>query len=310
MKKMDVSIIIINYNTYELTCSCIDSVIKKTKGVYYEIILVDNASTEKIDGPSFEEKFPHITFVQSNVNLGFAKGNNLGIEYSRGRNILLLNSDTYLNNNAIQIVSDYIDNDSEVGLATCKLIYENGMHQKNCKRIPSISLEVIELLRLHKLFSKKRRGTLLFGSYFDYNSIAYPEMVWGAFFMFPKKLLKDFPEKKLHETFFMYGEDMEWSYFINKILNKKVLFIPEGIVTHYIGASGFKSGNNKIIMFYGDKAETIIKHRKIFMKKYKSTFYSFIFFLLRSMNIFFGKGDWNDKLALIKLHWKHGSNLE
>src|SRR6187551_458695 len=97
---MDVSIIIINYNTFDLTSNCIRSVVEQTKNVSYEIILVDNASVEK-DAVEFSNIFPQIVLVKSSTNLGFAKGCNLGIEHSKGDYILLLNSDTVLVNNAV-----------------------------------------------------------------------------------------------------------------------------------------------------------------------------------------------------------------
>ena len=95
-----VSIVIINYNTFQLTCQCIQSVIDLTGQVTYEIILVDNASSE-CDASLFKEKFPSITLVKNPDNSGFAKGNNLGIQHALGDIILLLNSDTYLTEDAV-----------------------------------------------------------------------------------------------------------------------------------------------------------------------------------------------------------------
>ena len=97
---MVVSIIIINYNTFELTSQCIASVEEQTKGIAYEIILVDNASKE-CSPQQFTAKFPTIHLIESSVNLGFAGGNNLGIAAAQGDVILLLNSDTKLINNAV-----------------------------------------------------------------------------------------------------------------------------------------------------------------------------------------------------------------
>src|SRR5690349_21603761 len=99
---MDVSIVIINYNTFELTCKCIASIIEKTRQVSYEIILVDNASVEcKAD--LFLEKYPQIVLIKNSHNQGFAGGNNTGILAARGQVILLLNSDTELVNNAVDL---------------------------------------------------------------------------------------------------------------------------------------------------------------------------------------------------------------
>lgn len=98
---MDVSIIIVNYNTKELTSSCIESVIEHTKNISYEIILVDNKSTDGSE--SFFCKDKRLLFIQSHKNVGFGKANNLGFEYSHGKYIFLLNSDTLLKNNAVEM---------------------------------------------------------------------------------------------------------------------------------------------------------------------------------------------------------------
>lgn len=107
---MDVSIIIINYNTLEMTRKCIDSVLKKTEGISYEIILIDNASTDgsKVYFEKLNEK-GILRYVYSYENMGFGRANNVGIMLSKGNYIFLLNSDTYLKNNAIKMFFDYAE---------------------------------------------------------------------------------------------------------------------------------------------------------------------------------------------------------
>src|SRR4051794_26006845 len=102
MGNPEVSVIIINYNTFKLTADCVRSVIKETKEAIYEIILVDNASPDD-SADELVRLFPQIFLVRSRINLGFAKGNNLGIAHARGEFILLLNSDTILVNDAISV---------------------------------------------------------------------------------------------------------------------------------------------------------------------------------------------------------------
>ena len=104
MRTMDVSIIIVNYNTRQLTSNCIESIFKYTNGVSFEVILVDNASTDgSIDFFTNDER---IIFISSKENLGFGRANNLGYKVAKGRYIFLLNSDTLLLNNAIKIFCD------------------------------------------------------------------------------------------------------------------------------------------------------------------------------------------------------------
>src|SRR5258705_744475 len=122
---IDLSVIIINYNTFDLTCNCIFSVTEHTKNIRYEIILVDNASTE-CDAGLFVKKFPQVKLIKNPVNSGFAKGNNLGIDRAGGNYILLLNSDTVFKNNAAEIVFDFLKHNESYGIGTAQLQYPDG----------------------------------------------------------------------------------------------------------------------------------------------------------------------------------------
>ena len=122
---MQLSIIIINYNTFALTCNCIASIKEKLVGVDYEIILVDNASVE-CDANLFVDKFPFINLIKSPVNTGFTGGNNMGVAAAGGEYLLLLNSDTELINNAPKICLDHLQLHKEVGIATCQFLYPDG----------------------------------------------------------------------------------------------------------------------------------------------------------------------------------------
>ena len=109
---MDISVVIINYNTFELTSNCLRSIYRHTSEIEFEIVLVDNDSSE-CSPDLFLSEFPDIELVKSPINGGFAKGNNLGVERAKGRYIALLNSDTELLNNALKIVVDYFSTDSK-----------------------------------------------------------------------------------------------------------------------------------------------------------------------------------------------------
>lgn len=251
---IDVSIVIVNYNTFELTCNCIQSVLDKTKDLRYEVILVDNASHE-CDPEDFKTRFPSIVLIKSSENGGFAKGNNLGIEVSKGKYVLLLNSDTELINNSVKITFNYLEKHLNVGVVSAQLQYPDGVIQAVCQRFPSIKYQLIELLRLHKLVSKTKAGDMLLGAFFDHNQQAQVDWVWGAYFMFPKQILQQLPQKKLADNFFMYLEDMQWCFEISK-LGYEVHYEPAAKVTHFMGGSGGK--RNKLME----------ENFKIFMKMY------------------------------------------
>ena len=248
-----ISIIILNYNTFDLACQCIESIYEYTKNVDFEIIIVDNAST--MDEPdNFLELFPKIKLVKNTENRGFAGGCNDGIKVAKGDTILLLNSDTKLLNDAISITYDFLNTHPNVGIVTCRLENEDGSPQNNCYHFPSISKTLIELLRLQKFFPKSNFKKTLYGYFFDYDIIAYPDYIWGAFFMFPRKLLDIFPNQLLPETFWMYFEDMEWCWLARQA-GYEVVFVPDGRVLHY----GGKNHNPKALKMMNDNFNQFLK---------------------------------------------------
>jgi len=245
---MDVSVIIVNYNTFELTCKCINSVYQFTKEVSFEIILIDNASAECNAG-LFLEKFPGIVLIKNTENVGFAKGNNTGIKLATGNSILLLNSDTELIEDSISMCCKKLEQlQDKVGIITCKLVYPNGDIQKQCYRFPSISLKLLELFRVHKLFRAKNRAQKFMGSYFDNCSDIMPDYVWGTFFMFKRDSLRKMVDGKLNEDYFMYYEDVRWCYDFSK-QNKKCYYYSQTSIIHHLSQSlKHKSNKSRIIV--------------------------------------------------------------
>jgi GT2 family glycosyltransferase len=229
------SIIIVNYNTFTLTCNCIESIREKSSGFDFEIILVDNGSTDH-KAKEFKVRYPEINLITNESNLGFSKAVNQGIEYAIGEFILLINSDCILENNAIGICIDFLKKNPGLGVVTGKLISPDGTFQNNCQRIPSVKLKLIELLRLQKLLSREKAGELLLGPFFQYDRVVYPDWIWGTFFMFHRRLLNLLPENKLSDRFFLYGEDYEWcmNFRHYKI---KVSYNPDAEIVHLMSQS-------------------------------------------------------------------------
>lgn len=257
-----VSVIIVNYNTFELTCKCIQSILERTAGCSYEIIVVDNASVEQ-DIKKINILFPVVTLIESDVNLGFAKGNNLGILHAKGDFILLLNSDAELQNDAISICFDFLQREKQVAVVSAMLKFPDGITQHNCQRFPSIKYKLFELFRLQKILPRAKAGKILLGFFFNYSEVVYPDWVWGTFFMFRRKLLDSLPGGKLADDFFMYVEDMQWCMEFRK-LGYTIAFQPAALVTHYMGKSG------------GPKSRLIDENMNQFMERYYSRTERFI----------------------------------
>lgn len=254
---MQVSIIIVNFNTFELTSNCIRSIYEKMNGLAYEIILVDNASNER-NPDDFKVEFPNIKLIKSEINLGFAKGNNLGIEQATGEYILLLNSDCELINNAPLLSYEYMEANKNCGLSTVQLKYPTGKLQYNCRRFRSISWELLEIIPLYLLLSKEKREALMLHHYFDHNRKIDCDWVWGTYMFFTREVLKSLPGEKLAEDFFMYCEDVLWCWQI-KQLGLDITFLPEGKVMHvHKGSSSNKKSHFQ---------KMGIKNHEIFMRR-------------------------------------------
>ena len=220
------------------------SVIKYTKDIQYEIILVDNASTN-CNPDEFLERFPTIRLVKSPVNAAFSKGNNRGIEVVKGEYVLLLNSDTELTANAILPCIEYLQKNIKTAVVTTKLIYPDGRLQHTCQRFPNVVYNVLEKLRFQKFFPRLG-GKLILGPFFNYNETVKVDWTWGAFFMFPRRILKELPSGKLNDAFFMYCEDVKWCWDF-KELGYDIIYLPHGGVIHYMGgSSGPKNDQMKL----------------------------------------------------------------
>jgi len=226
-----VSIVIINYNTFQLTCNCIRSVIAFTKGVSYEIILVDNASIE-CDPENFKTEFPEIILIKSPTNGGFAFGNNLGVEKASGDFILLLNSDTVLIEDAISASVNFALQNGSAGVVGCRMVYPDNTIQYTARRFRSISWELLDLFRFIPLMMPyKKRASLMLGKYFRHDENTVCDWVNGAFFLIPKSILAKLTDNKLDDRFFMYGEDHLWCEQI-KNCGYQILFYAGATIIH------------------------------------------------------------------------------
>jgi GT2 family glycosyltransferase len=226
-----VSIIIINYNTFALTSNCIRSVIDKTKGVGYEIILVDNASVE-CEASEFLKEFPSIKLARSTINGGFAHGNNLGIEMASGEYILLLNSDTILLEDSISKSVEFLAANKSIGVLGCRMTYADGVVQISARPFKTISWELLDLFRfIPYLMPYTKRSRMMLGKYFRHDANMECDWIGGAFFLVPKKIIDQLPGKRLDERFFMYGEDQLWCEQIRKI-GYSIMFFSGTTIVH------------------------------------------------------------------------------
>lgn len=230
---MNVSTVIINYNTLELTKNTINSVIEKTKDLDYEIILVDNAST---DGSVefFEKEYKDkIIFIKNDKNIGFGRANNKGIEIAKGKYVFLLNSDTLLINNAIKILFDFMEKNENCGVCGGNLFDINLKPAHSFLReLPCLSSEIdSELNFLGKFIRKVTKKRKDFNYSKSEKEVGY---ITGADMMIRKEILLE--TGYFDEDFFMYSEETELTYRIKK-RGYKVISVPQAMIIHLEGKS-------------------------------------------------------------------------
>lgn len=261
---MDLSIIIVNYKTLELTTSCIDSILKSnTKSLDYEIIVVDNASE---DGSieSIQNQFKSVKTIINHENQGFSKANNLGMKASVGDYVLLLNSDTIVELNTLKGAYDFIKDHKHIGALGCKIMLPSGKLDVACKRsFPTPLNGIYHSLHLDEAFPDSVRFGAYNLTYVDENKICSIDCIMGAFMMVPRKVID--AVGILDEDYFMYGEDVDWCYRI-KNAGYQVMYYPQVRIFHHKKASGIGKRNPKVIEAFYDSM--IIFYNKHYQNKY------------------------------------------
>lgn len=231
---MDLSILIVNYNTCRLTLDCLQSVVNSTTTYSYEIIVVDNASSDH-SVESIVEQYPDVHLIANGENTGFAKANNQAMAVSSGRYVLLLNSDTIVQPDTIQTMISYMDQHSDLGAAGCKVILPDGSLDKACRRgFPTPSASFYYAFGFSKLFPNQPRFNQYQLGYLDPNETYPIDCLVGAFMMVRQETIQQVGG--LDETFFMYGEDVDWCYRI-KQAGWGIHYHAATYIVHYKGAS-------------------------------------------------------------------------
>ncbi|OGI23272.1 MAG: hypothetical protein A2255_06135 [Candidatus Melainabacteria bacterium RIFOXYA2_FULL_32_9] len=275
---MDLSVILVSYNTKDLTRDCIKSVFDKTQDLNFDVWVVDNAS---IDGSieMIKEEFPRVNLIESKENLGFGRANNLAIRKTDSKYVLLLNTDTVLVNNALKIMFDFMENPENTSVGACGgQLYNTDMTLqgsvgefdtlpwlfKKCLGFNIISRKE----RFKEIFKKKLLKEKLYK--LDQTNDNYEtDFIIGADMMLRKSALDT--AGLFDERFFMFGEEAELCFRIKKN-GYKIFFVPDAGIIHFGGVSANKTNKpitvekmrleSNILFFevcYGKKAAKIAK---------------------------------------------------
>jgi O-antigen biosynthesis protein len=254
---MLLSVIIVNYNVKHFLEQCLCSVQKAIAGMQAEIVVVDNKSTDN----SIEyltPKFPAVQFIANQENTGFAKGCNQGLQKARGKYILFLNPDTIVPEDCFRKCIAFFESHPDTGALGIKMLDGSGKFLKESKRaFPSPMTSLYKLFGLAKLFPHSKVFSKYHLGHLDENENNEADVLAGAFMMTKKEVLDKVGS--FDEIFFMYGEDVDLSYRIQKAGYKNYYFAGSSII-HFKGESTRKGSMNYVRMFYTAMSIFVRKH--------------------------------------------------
>lgn len=256
--KIDLSVVIVNWNTKKLLEDCLRSIFKYTKGIKFEVIVVDNGSKDG-SRDMVRKKFPQAKLILNKDNLGFTKANNQGIKVAKGEYVLLLNSDTYLVENSLKKLVDLAKSKDNLGALGPQLLNEDRTIQQSAGFFPHLP----QVFYWMSFIDDLPGGTLLKPYHIDHDSFyrkdRQVDWITAAAISVPKKVIDKVGS--LDEGIFMYGEEVDWCYRIKKA-GYGVYFSPATKIVHIGRGSSGKISQNAILGEY--------KGLLYFYKKHKS----------------------------------------
>jgi len=222
---MELSIIIVNWNTKQLLKDCIESIYRNAGHIQLEIIVVDNNSTDGSQDLA-KELFPGIILIENEMNVGYSRANNIGFEYSKGKYILFLNPDTLIGQETLRKVLKFMEENKDAAIVGCKHLNPDGSFQPSAFGFIPLASILAYIFGLNKLFKISWLKKLSKAKTVDY--------VQGSFLLIRREVFKKLGG--FDENFFLYGEDVDlckrvWA------AGGKVYYYPDASITHYSGGS-------------------------------------------------------------------------
>lgn len=239
-KQIDLSIIIVSYNTKDLTRKCLENIQRYSNGVSLEIIVVDNGSK---DGSTdmVSKEFPNIKLIKLNENRGFAGGNIPGMKEASGKYILLLNSDAFFSEGVLESTIDFMDNNLEIGVLGCKLTNPDGSMQASARMLPGPLNKILHITGLAAHFPKSRFFGRVDYSWWDHSVPRSVGWVVGAFFLIRRETMEEIGY--LDDLYFLYFEEVDFCLRAKRS-GWDVVFYPYAKVIHLGGQSSLNAREN------------------------------------------------------------------
>jgi len=300
---VNLSIIIVNWNTKEFLLSCVRSVFENEQRISSEVILVDNGSQDG-SGSEVKKAFPLVHLIQNEKNVGFAGAVNQGLQKASGRYVLLLNPDTRVKNGAIERLMSFMDAHPKAGISGAQLLNSDGSKQNSIANFPSLVTELLNKSLLRWLSPEKFPGKeIIYSEPMDVDSVI------GACMMVRRDAWDQVG--LLDEDYFLFLEETDWCYRMKRA-GWKIYHVPDAEVYHFQGKSAKKEKKRARVEYF--------RSRYHFFKKNKGKLQWFILlvgllirlgFELLSMTVaslvtFFLVKTWRKKLTIYTyLFWWH-----
>jgi len=229
----DASVVIVSFNTREILRNCLSSLYEAIGSRDIEVIVVDNASRDG-SADMVASAFPRVVLVRSDVNLGFAAGNNAAFRRARGRHIVLLNPDTLLGSDALDRALAHMDAVPSVGMAGGRLLNRNGVDEPAARMFPSVLNDFLALSGLAARFPRSRLFGRFDRTWATASRPADVDWVPGAFAIIRREVLETVGD--FDERFFLYYEEVDLCRRI-KAAGWRVRYWPDIVVHHWGGES-------------------------------------------------------------------------
>jgi N-acetylglucosaminyl-diphospho-decaprenol L-rhamnosyltransferase len=256
VRPIDLSVVIVSYNTVELLRGCLASIFEQTSGLSFEVVVVDNASTDG-SAAMVAEQFPSVDLVALDTNVGFARACNLGAARSGGDDLVLLNPDTVVLDGALNRLSSFARAHPGAGICGGRtLTAEGSVDPSSCLGAPSpwslacYALGLSTLFRRSSLFNPEWLGR------WDRGSVRHVDVVTGCLLLLPRRLWDELGG--FDDRFFMYGEDVDLCLRASA-LGYRPAITPDATVVHRVGSSSPSRSAKKLMVLKG-KVTLITKH--------------------------------------------------
>ena len=249
---VDISFIIINWNTRDILIDCLNSIYKTVTEIGFEIYVVDNNSTDG-SREATKKRFPDVKLIENKTNTGFARANNQALSVMQGKFAVLLNTDAVLQEGAIKSLLNFMNNSPGVGIAGVQLLNKDGSRQNSIDNFPSPETEILSKSILRFFFPDNYPGK----SRIHHSPIEVDSVI-GACMIVRKEAMEEVGF--LDEDYFIFLEETDWCFRMHK-KGWKVFHVPDARVFHLSGHSKKKNPCESQIEYYKSLYKFFRKNR-------------------------------------------------